>query len=303
MRGGVMVRSLVKLGIVVALGLCAASAARSQDAAALTARHEALRERLAHNAFDRPLVLESSESSGDLKGEIYAQLARPYRVAGPAMQDIGQWCDLLMLHLNVKACRVASPRGAPTLVLNIGRKFDQPLEDTHRVDFQYRIEASSPDYLRVELRADQGPVGTRDYRMRVEVLALDADQSFLHLSYSYGFGVAAGLAMRGYLAMGGRDKRGFSVVGRQADGRPIHVDGTRGVIERNTMRYFIAIEAYLDALATPEAQRLEKRLNDWYSGIERYPEQLHELERNQYLAMKHREVQRLEDLRGGEVPG
>ncbi|MDP9137734.1 MAG: hypothetical protein M3N38_06110 [Pseudomonadota bacterium] len=299
-----MVTSSWKLGIVVALVVvCAPSPARGQDAATLKARHEQLREQLAHNAFNRPLYLESSESSGHLKGEIYARLAQPYRVAGPVMQDIDQWCDLLILHLNVKACRIASSKGVPTLIVNLGRKFDQPLEDTYRVDFKYRVEASTPDYLRLELRADEGPVGTRDYRMRAEVVALESGQSFLHLSYSYEFGIAAGLAMRGYLATGGRDKRGFSVVGHQPDGKPIHIDGTRGVIERNTMRYFIAIEAYLNALATPKAQRLEKRLNDWYSGIERYPEQLHELERNQYLAMKHREVNRIEKLRSGEVPG
>ena len=301
-----MVTSFPKLGIVAVMALvvlCAASPARGQDAATLKARHQDLREPLARNAFNRPLHLESSESSGRLKGEIYAKLAQPYRVVGPVMQDIGQWCDLMILHLNVKACRVASPKGVPTLILNIGRKFDQPLEDTYRVDFQYRVQASTADYLRVELRADEGPVGTKQYRMLAEVIALDAQHSFLHLSYSYEYGIAAGMAMRGYLATGGRDKRGFSVVGRQPDGKPLHIDGTRGVIERNTMRYFIAIEAYLDALATPEPQRLEKRLNDWYTGIERYPEQLHEMERNQYLAMKYREVQRLEDLRAGRASG
>ncbi len=65
----------------------------------------------------------------------------------------------------------------------------------------------------------------------------------------------------------------------------------RGVVERNTMRYYLAIEAYLGALTTPVPQQLEKRLNDWYSGIERYPLQLHEIERSEYLAMKRSEVQ------------
>jgi hypothetical protein len=33
-------------------------------------------------------------------------------------------------------------------------------------------------------------------------------------------------------------------------------------------------------------------MRDWYTSIERYPVQLHELERNEYLEMKRKEVQR-----------
>ena len=45
-------------------------------------------------------------------------------------------------------------------------------------------------------------------------------------------------------------------------------------------------------LSLPAAARLDKRLNDWHSGVERYPRQLHELERAAYLSMKHQEIQR-----------
>jgi hypothetical protein len=64
------------------------------------------------------------------------------------------------------------------------------------------------------------------------------------------------------------------------------------VVERNTMRYFLAIDAYLAALAVPPAERLETRLAGWYAGVERFPVQLHELERDEYLAMKRKEVRR-----------
>lgn len=68
--------------------------------------------------------------------------------------------------------------------------------------------------------------------------------------------------------------------------------GMRGVIERNTMRYYLAVEAYLGALATPMPAQIEKRLNDWYAGVERYPVQLHELGRDEYLDLKRREILR-----------
>lgn len=256
-----------------------------------------MRDRLAHNAFQRPLHLQSSETSSRIEGDIHAQVALPFRTVGPALRDINHWCDLLILHVNVKGCQVSAPGGVATLGLDLGRKFAQPLEDAYRFAFQYRVLKSDPDYLQIELKAEDGPVGTKRYRMRLEIVGLEKGTSILHLSYAYDFGVVARTAMRGYLATGGRDKRGFSIVGHEADGTPIHVGGMRGVIERNTMRYFIAIEAYLGALSVPQAQQLDKRLNDWHAGVERYPKQLHELERGEYLAMKHQEVLRSEGLR------
>jgi hypothetical protein len=98
--------------------------------------------------------------------------------------------------------------------------------------------------------------------------------------------------MQGYLATIGRDKVGFTIVGHTTAGQPEYGGGTRGVVERNTMRYYLAIEAYLAALSAPPAEQLEKRLAIWYASVERYPAQLHELERDEYLAMKRKETQR-----------
>jgi hypothetical protein len=70
------------------------------------------------------------------------------------------------------------------------------------------------------------------------------------------------------------------------------VDNLRGVIERNTMRYYLAIDAYLSAVDLPQAQRQEHRLREWYSATERYPRQLHEMEQDDYLAMKQKEIAR-----------
>jgi hypothetical protein len=60
----------------------------------------------------------------------------------------------------------------------------------------------------------------------------------------------------------------------------------RGVAERNTMRYFLAVEAYLGSLAAPPGARVEKSLRNWHGAVERYPRQLHEIERDEYLVMK-----------------
>ena len=272
--------------------LAAAPLAQAQDALSLKARHTALREALASNAFGRPLVLESKENAGDLKGDIYARIDQPFSVAGPALQGIEHWCDILILHLNVKRCVATNARAGESLGLLIGRKFDQPLADAYAFEFAYSVVAAQPDYLQVMLHSDEGPLGTSRYRIVLEVVALDAGHSFLHMSYSYAYGMAARMAMHGYLATVGRNKVGFSVVGTQPNGQPIYIGSTRGVIERNTMRYYLAIEAYLGSLATPAPQQLAKRLNDWHRGVERYPAQLHELDLAEYLTLKRDAVQR-----------
>ena len=273
-----------------------APAAQAQDAASLLARHASLREPLATHTLNRALYLESTETSGGLKGDVYAQLAQPYAATRLALQGIDAWCDILILHLNVKACHAAAHPGGDTLQLDVGRKADQPLADAYRFDFSYNVVTASPDYLQVALRAEQGPLGTRQYRIVLEVAALDSQRSLVHLSYAYEHGVTARLAMQTYLSTVGRGKVGFSVVGHHADGQPVYVGGLRGVVERNTMRYYLAIVAYLDAQAAPAPQQLERRLNAWHTSVERYPIQLHELERDDYLAMKRREVERQRTL-------
>jgi hypothetical protein len=98
--------------------------------------------------------------------------------------------------------------------------------------------------------------------------------------------------MQTYLGTIGRDKVGFTVAGTQADGQSRYIGGIRGVVERNTMRYYLAIEAFLGALSVPAQAQLEKRLHDWFTASERYPRQLHEMEQKPYLDMKRREYQR-----------
>jgi hypothetical protein len=82
------------------------------------------------------------------------------------------------------------------------------------------------------------------------------------------------------------------VTGTLADGTPQLIAGARGMMERNTMRYFLAIDAYLGALSAPVDGRMEKSLRDWYAGSERHRRQLHEMEQAEYLAMKRIEVLR-----------
>jgi hypothetical protein len=144
----------------------------------------------------------------------------------------------------------------------------------------------------VELNADSGPMSTKDYRIVLEAVSIGGNRTFLHLTYSYGYGLAGRLAMKTYLATLGADKVGFTATRDPSSGQPKYIGGVRGLVERNTMRYYLAIDAYLGSLASPPDKQLEERLATWFDATERYPEQLHEVDRQDYLQMKNHEYQR-----------
>jgi len=144
----------------------------------------------------------------------------------------------------------------------------------------------------VTLTADEGPLGTRNYRIVLEAAPVEGGRTFVRLSYSYSYGMVAQLAMQAYLVTIGRGKVGFTVVGKDPDGQPRYIAGMRGVTERNTMRYYLAVESYLGALSVPPSERTEKSFHDWFDAIERYPRQLHEMQQGDYLAMKRKEYAR-----------
>jgi hypothetical protein len=100
--------------------------------------------------------------------------------------------------------------------------------------------------------------------------------------------------MQTYLATLGSRKVGFTLTGTQPGGQPEHIGGMPGVVERNTMRYYLAIDAYLAALAAPPRLQLQKRLQGWFSATEQYPRQLREVDRTAYFDMKRGEYLRLQ---------
>ena len=240
------------------------------DSAQLRARHAELGEQLRNNSFGRQLYIDSAESSNTLQGDVYAVLDHPYEKVKQALQEPEAWCDIMLLPFNTKACQASGSQ----LAVRIARKPDQPAEQAFPITFGFQNVAATADYLQARLTAGQGPFGTRDYRISAEAVPLEDGKTFMHMRYSYGFGGAGRFAMQAYLATAGANKVGFTT------------NGVRGAVERNAMRYYLAIDAYLDTMDAPRAQRVDKRINQWFSGTERYPRQLREMDRASYVALK-----------------
>ncbi len=277
-------------------GAAAASAAEPGSSAAtqqsLRASHAALLGPLSQNDFMRPLVLQSEELPERLAGHIHAVLSVPFERLRLALSDPAQWCELLSLHINTKYCRPDTGAGGRTLMLYAGKKTPQTLASAMRVDMAFAVVSDTPDLLAVDLQATTGPLGTSDSRVALEAIPLTDGSSYLHLTYSTATHRMARLAMQAYLATAGRDKVGFTRTGTTADGQAAYLAGTRGAIERNTMRYFLAIDSYLASTQVAPAQQLDTRLQSWFSATEAYPRQLHEMDRKTYVAMKRAEHQR-----------
>ena len=262
-----------------------ADSTSTDPAAALRARYVELRQPLEDSAIQRGVYLESIDSSRAPRGDAYAVIDYPFATAAAAFAQPANWCESLILHLNVQYCRASTSAGRPQLSAAVGKKTNQPLDDTHRINFVYEAAVTSADYARVELSSREGPLGTGNYLIALELIALDEHRAFMHIRYSYTQGFVARCATSVYFSTSGRDKVGFTWI-RDDDDPPRLVRGIRGALERNTMRYYLAFEAYLHTLDSPAPQRFEQSLERWFADTERFARQLREVDHDDYIAMK-----------------
>jgi hypothetical protein len=76
------------------------------------------------------------------------------------------------------------------------------------------------------------------------------------------------------------------VTGTDKNGEPVYIGGARGAIERNAVRYYFAIQSFMNTLHYPEESRFSMRISEWYDLTNRYRQQLFELDKKDYLTLK-----------------
>lgn len=267
-----------------------AAAPENSSAQALRATHQRLSDRLDKSSFGRPVQLDSMETADGLQGDVYAVVEHPLAEISTALKGSAHWCEVLTLHINNRRCSTASgPQGREMLTLYVVRRYDKPIDQAFELPFVYRVASVTPEHLMVELSAESGPLGTSNYRVTLEAVALDERKSFLHFSYSYDHNTMVRLGTMAYLATFGSDKVGFTVLGKTPEGQSDYIRGLRGLVERNAMRYFLTLDAYLSAPGPEQADRRQRR---WFAAAEQYPRQLHEVDLDTYLALKREDRQR-----------
>lgn len=254
-----------------------------QGAETLLATYQRHAVNLKSSSFGLPLFLESHEQGDRVHVDVYGIFDYPFDNVVRVLNVPENWCGIVPLHPNVKACTSRKLPESKQLIFYIGRKVYQLPEDAHQVIYNYRIVEQQSGYLDVILSADDGPFGTRDHRMRFEALPLAGGKTFVHVSYEYSDSVALRLAAKAYFATLGRDKVGFTVTGTDKNGKEIYVGGPRGSIERNAVRYYFAIQTFMNY---PDKSLFNVRSSQWYDLTIRYPKQLFDLTKQDYLAFK-----------------
>lgn len=242
--------------------------------------------KLETSAFGLPLFLESIERDDRVHVDVYGVFDYPFSNIVDVLKVPANWCDIVSLHPNVKACTYREMTGIWLLTFFIGKKVYQPPEDAQQVVFHFRKVDQQQGYLDIILNADAGPFGTKDHTMRFEAFPIDGERTFVHVSYSYSDSVALRLAAKIYFATFGRSKVGFTVTGTDENGKAVYIGGPRGAIERNAVRYYFAIQSFMNTLHNPEESRLSMRISEWYDLTNRYRKQLFELNRTDYLTYK-----------------
>ena len=232
-----------------------------------------------------PFYVESSVSKNASHVDIYGTIKYPFNIVENELQLPTNWCDIVLLHSNVRACTYKKVND--TWLLNIYNvtKFSEPLEDAYQMKFVYRVSELQSVYFDIALTAHEGPSHTKDHQFGFEATPLDEGRTFIHLRYSFGYSTLGYFLMKVF----GGGKVGFSVIGTDSDGNPVYVGGLRGAVERDVVCYYLAIMAYLDTLKIPAEQLFEKRVSQWYDLAALYKKQLLEMEKEKYLAYKRQD--------------
>ena len=238
------------------------------------------------SSFGLPLFLNSFEKNDRVHVDVYGIFDSPFSSVVNVLQVPANWCDIVSLHPNVKACTFREEPGDSLLTFYFGRKFYQAPEDAHQVIYHFQNVVQEQKYMDIMLNAEDGPFGTENHRMRFEALPLSGDRTFVHVSYEYNESLALRLAGKAYFSTLGQDKVGFTVTGTDKNGKDILIDGPRGATERNAVRYYFAIQTFMATLLSPEKSLFSRRINNWYDLTARYKEQLFELDKQDYLAFK-----------------
>ncbi|OGR23571.1 MAG: hypothetical protein A2X83_08550 [Desulfuromonadales bacterium GWD2_54_10] len=242
--------------------------------------------KLEKNSFGIPLFLESYEKDEKVHVDVYGIFNHPFSSVVNVLKAPANWCDIVSLYPNIKACTYKVQPGNGLLTFYLGRKIYQTPEDARQIIFHYRNVGQQQGYLDIILSADAGPFGTKDHRLRVEAVPLDGGKTFVHVSYTYSDSVALRLAGKIYFATLGRDKVGFTATGTDKNGKPVYIGGPRGAIERNAVRCYFAIQTFMHVLNYPEENRFSMRLSEWYDLTTRYRKQLFDLDKKDYITFK-----------------
>ena len=271
--------------------LLIASTARGE--AALLKHYHQLKSGLVDTLPGTSISLDSSEQDEVLSAEVDSILPTPFETVVAALTQASNWCEVMPLHFNIKACTHETQEGGELLTVYSGRKIYEHPEDSYPMTYRFEVIRQDDSQLSLRLHADHGPISTSDYLIELDAVPV-AEGTLLHIHSSYRPSWLSSMLTSTYLSTVGRNKVGFSHIEQDGESQPVR--GIRGIIERNVMRYHLAINAFFSTQSLPETTRHEATLVSWFEQNDSYPQQLHEMDKVEYMKIKRQEWQNQQRL-------
>ena len=232
-----------------------------------------------HQPF--PIAVQS-ELDGDLaRVAVSARIPVAFTELQTFYRNDDAWCQGFFANVYVKACY---KNGKLLRIFYDNNDEYQDLGDAFQFDYQVVEQTLNNQHLYISLRADSGPLGSEDYRLSIEAEAQSDSHTVLRLVYQSRYGFIARSALFVYLKTLGRDKIGFS---RDQQAQP--VAGVRGILERNAMRYLLALCAYFSNQNA--VKPLANTLKNWHDYATVFSQELQEIDWSDYQKLKLREYQ------------
>jgi hypothetical protein len=246
------------------------------------------------SSFGLPVHMESFVGGNSSHVDISGTVKYPFEIVKKRLQNPFELCEIFMLNINIRACTYeGSDNDWLVTVYNVKKYYD-PIEDAFPIKFKHLDTEQLQNQFRISLAAKEGPLNTRDHQFQIEATPVDVNTTFIRLHYLFSYSAFGYFTVNSYFSIFGRGKVGFTVADDK-QGNPALVTGVRGAVERNVMRYYLAILANLETQGNPSEQRYEKQLTLWYDLTIKYKKQLYEMEKENYLAHKrHDEKTRLQ---------
>jgi hypothetical protein len=291
LRGTRRARRHSSLGIALLFllaGLPLAAWGGEGGASRLQAQYQELRDLAQRGPFGVPLRVRSEVRSDQVIAEVHGIIEHPFEAVRTALSTPASWCEFAPLHLNVKACTYQIQSQETLLTLYVGRRRYKNPETASSQSYQFAVDTKEAGFLSVDLSAPEGLFGTSAHRILVEAAGAE-DRTVIALSLSYVPSALTRLMTTIYLETAARNRVGFTREDTDPTGSPRYVKGFTGLVERSAMRYYLAFKAYLDVQSVPATHRFESCINAAYDLFERYPTQLRDLGKAEYLDVKRRE--------------
>jgi len=234
---------------------------------------------------EQPFYLKSGNDKKIESGEAAFYLPLTVEKIADSLSSVHNWCEIMSLHINVKAC--ISNEKNDSMTVYMGRKYYQEPGDAYPLTYHFNTVKKNGYFSAVAIASD-GPMGTSDYHIEVEVISV-GNRSLGRIYVSNRRSVISSIAMSIYLATKGKNKRGIKVIGHDDLGVPIYSQGEAGVAERNLLRYYFAFLAlFVNIGVQDDNKRHEAQLAFWFAQTQPFP-QLYEMSEEDYLTGKRKE--------------